>query len=150
MLISFVMSYEDRCSAVISLHEAGKTSSVTFRLVQNNGYSWNFIKRTIKRSLRQTAKNCHRWGRPKSLSTIANMKRVRARFRRNPGTMTQTSKINRESHRRTVKNKLNLRPFKLPNAQCSASANKGRIAQAVCKNEFPGLITRQNDLILQT
>ncbi|CAG0903847.1 unnamed protein product, partial [Darwinula stevensoni] len=51
--ISFVMplSNEDRRSAVISLHEAGKSPAEIFRLLQNNGYNRNFIKRTIQRFL---------------------------------------------------------------------------------------------------
>ncbi|CAG0898765.1 unnamed protein product [Darwinula stevensoni] len=50
--ISFVMplSNEDRRSAVISLHEAGKSPTEIFRLLQNNGYNRNFIKRTIQRN----------------------------------------------------------------------------------------------------
>ncbi|CAG0901433.1 unnamed protein product, partial [Darwinula stevensoni] len=63
----FVMplSNEDRRSAVISLHEAGKSPTEIFRLLQNNGYNRNFIKRTIQRFLEtNSTEDRHRSGRP--------------------------------------------------------------------------------------
>ncbi|CAG0881538.1 unnamed protein product [Darwinula stevensoni] len=71
--ISFVMplSNEDRRSAVISLHEAGKSPTEIFRLLQNNGYNRNFIKRTIQRFLEtNSTEDRHRSGRPKLEDTI--------------------------------------------------------------------------------
>lgn len=130
------LSNEDRRSAVISLHEAGKSPTEIFRLLQNNGYNRNFIKRTIQRFLEtNSTEDRHRSGRPKSVSTTANIKRVRSRLRRNPKQslrkMAQTTKINRESLRRIVKSKLNLRPFKLQNAQhLTEQAKKTRLQRS--------------------
>lgn len=72
-------------ATVISLHKAGKKPMDIFWYIKSFRVSHNFMYYTIKRYKETNSlKDRQTSGRPRSIRTIANIKKVRERLRRNP------------------------------------------------------------------
>jgi len=115
-------SITEKRSAIIALHKTGKTGPEIFNLLRNQNYTRKFIWRTISRFLETGSVNDKpRSGRPKSVSTRNLKQKVKARIQRNPRRslrkMSKELRVNRETLRKFVRKKLNLRSYKYHEVQ---------------------------------
>ena len=115
--MSGVSELQQKRSAVIQLFLNGKKQNQILRTLGSPKYSRSFISRTIKRYI-ETGKitDIQRSGRPRTVRTPANKKKIRQILIRRPTTSTRKVAakvgIDRESARRIIKKDLGIKCFK--------------------------------------
>lgn len=124
-----IMDIKAKRSAVIALFEAGKNRFQIFKELKNSGYSKDFVYRAVK-CYQETGsvERKRKVGSRTTVCTPANVKRVRQALQRNPrrsvNQMATKLEISQTSLRRIMKNKLQVKAYKIQKVQDLTAAQK--------------------------
>ena len=151
--MSGVSESQQKRSAVIQLFLNGKKQNQILRTLGSPKYSRSFISRTIKRYI-ETGKitDIQRSGRPRTVRTPANKKKIRQILIRRPTTSTRKVAakvgIDRESARRIIKKDLGIKCFKRTRVESLNAKTMSKRIQR-CRKLLAWLKNVNSDSIVQ-